>query len=169
MRAYPWFNLIWQSLLATIFTGWILFFMNYFANSNVLWAVGAGSLSSSSYIIFSKPSTAPAAFKNILSGYLIGIITGIILYIVKMSLGFFNYGILEMPYSYIIGIMAASSVGLCLFIMALFKVEHPPAAGVALVLVVDIYNYNEIIFIIVAALLLAMTHYCLRNKLVDLM
>jgi len=169
MKSYPWPNLIWQPLLATIFTGWILFFMGYFANSSVLWAVGAGSLSSSSYIIFSKPSTVPAAFKNILSGYLIGIITGITLHIIKMGFGYFNYGILDTPYSYIVEMMAASSVGLCLFIMALFKVEHPPAAGIALILVIDIYNYNEIIFIVIAALLLAVTHYCLRNKLVDLM
>lgn len=167
-QKHTWSNLIWQPLIAVFFVMFILFFMDHFANSDVLWAVGAGSLSSSCYIVFGKPSSSAADPKRIVGGYLIGILTGIVLRLLTMHFHDFQCGFLGTPHFHVIGVVAAFSVGLCLFFMSLLKLEHPPAAGMALVLLVDMRDYGEILLIILSAFLLAFIRYFLRKRLVDL-
>lgn len=168
MNKHPWSHLIWQPLVAIIFVIFILFFMNHFANSDVLWAVGAGSLSSSSYIVFGKPSCAAAQPKKIIGGYLVGILTGFSLRIITMQFHDFECMLLGTPHFHLIALVAAVSVGLSLFFMALLKLEHPPAAGMALVLVIDMRDYNEILIVVIAAMLLALIHRLFSRRLVDL-
>lgn len=167
-KKHTWPNYLWQPLLAIIFVVFVLFFMNHFSHSDVLWAVGAGSLSSSCYIIFGHPSSPSAQPKKVIGGYFIGIITGFILRILSMGLHDYNRNFLGTPHFHVIGVIAAISVGLCLFLMSITKLEHPPAAGMALVLVIDMHDYNEIVLVIIAALLLAVIHRLLCRKLVDL-
>lgn len=161
-------NLILQPLLATVFILLVLFFMNRFSDSDVLWAVGAGSLSSSCYTVFGKPSSPIAQPTKLIGGYLIGIVTGFTLRFVSMGIHDMQCAFFGTNHFHIIAIIAAISVGLCLFFMAIFKLEHPPAAGMALVLVIDMRENNEIFLVILAVLFLALLHRLLRRKLVDL-
>ncbi|MCB1827036.1 MAG: HPP family protein [Coxiellaceae bacterium] len=168
MNKSRWAHLIWQPLIAVMFVIVVLLFMDHFASSDVLWAVGAGALSSSSYIVFGKPSGASAQPKNILGGYLVGIIVGFLLRIVIMHLHDLDCGFLGTAHFHLIGLIAAFSVGMSLFVMSLLKFEHPPAAGMALVLVIDMRDYDEILLVLIAAVLLAIIRRLLSKKLVDL-
>lgn len=168
MKKHTWSNLIWQPLLAVIFISIVLFFMDHYSTSDVLWAVGAGSLSSSSYIVFGSPSLKSALPEKIIGGYVIGILTGFLLRFAIMYSHHHECGLFGMPNFYMIAFLAAISVGLCLFFMALLRVQHPPAAGMALILVIDMRDYIEILIVLLASLLLAIVRYALRNRLVDL-
>ena len=168
MNKYSWSHLIWQPLVAIVFVVLVLFFMNHFANSDVLWAVGAGSLSSSSYIVFGKSSSAAAQPKKIIGGYLVGILTGFALRVITMQFHDFECMLLGTPHFHLIALVAAVSVGLSLFFMALLKLEHPPAEGMALVLVIDMRDYDELLVLIIAAILLALIHRLFSRRLLDL-
>ena len=61
---HTWPNLIWQPSVAIIFVLLVLFVMGHFASGDVLWAVGAGSLSSSSYIVLGITSLRIQNTKN---------------------------------------------------------------------------------------------------------
>ena len=165
---HTWPNLIWQPSVAIIFVLLVLFVMGHFASGDVLWAVGAGSLSSSSYIVFGQPSNSSGEPKKIVGGYLVGILTGFILRILIMQIHNLESSFPGTSHFYFIGFIAAISVGICLFFMALLRLEHPPAAGMALVLVIDMHDYNEIVIVIMAAFLLALIRRFLSKQLIDL-
>jgi len=168
VRKHTWSNLIWQPLLAMVFIALVLFFMNHFSTSDVLWAVGAGSLSSSCYIVFGNPTLKASEPRKIIGGYFIGIFTGFILRFAIMYFHEHDCGLFGTPHFYVVAILAAISVSLCLFFMSLLKVQHPPAAGMALVLVIDMRDYDEILIVVIAAFLLALIRYIFRSRLVDL-
>ncbi len=168
LRQHTWSNLIWQTAIAVIFICVVLFFMNHLAESDVLWAVGAGSLSSSCFIVFGKPSSPPAMPYKIVGGYIIGILSGILLHFIAGFFHDFNCSFLGTVQYHVVGMMAALAIGLCLIFMSLFRVEHPPAAGMALVLVIDMKDYNIIFVVLIFAIALALIRRMLRRHLIDL-
>ncbi|MCH9770465.1 MAG: HPP family protein [Gammaproteobacteria bacterium] len=163
-----WHNYIWQPLLAAVFICMVLVCFNFISVTSVLWAVGAGALSSSAFIVFGLPSSVTAKAGKIIGGYAVGIICGLI---VRLSLQYFlALGVFHtnMPHFHLLGMFAAITVGISLFFMGLLKVEHPPAAGMSLVLVIDIQNYSVLAVIFAAAILLAVLHQALKKYLCDL-
>lgn len=164
----PWPNLIWQPILAVIFICVVLFVMNNLARTTLLWAVGAGALSSSSFIVFGKPSLRSAMPLKIIGGYMVGIFCGVILHLLYIQFHIFEAGFIQTSNYHVLGMFAALATGLCLFFMSLLRVEHPPAAGMALVLVIDLQDYDIVLVVIVAALVLGLLRQLLCKKLVDL-
>src|SRR3990167_9225083 len=74
-------NYIWQPLIIFIFltSTLILFFLLENA-VNAVWAVGVGSLASTSYLVFAKPSaTASHPFRFVVS-YVIAIVCGLLMH-----------------------------------------------------------------------------------------
>ncbi len=168
---HNWPNLIWQPLAAILFLWVVLICLDQLATSQILWAVGAGSLASSSYIVFGKPHGPTAIPLRIIGGYLVGIATGGLMrlasvYVFPVFAGtMFNVHPQAMQ---LVGVAAALSVGLSLFFMVLLRLEHPPAAGMALVLVLDVRDYYVVYVVIIAAIILALLRMLLRRYLQDL-
>jgi CBS domain-containing membrane protein len=163
-----WLHLIWQPLLGVIFICVALFVLNHFATSTILWAVGAGSLSSSVFICMTKPKSYVAKAHRIVGGYLVGMISG-----ESMRFAFLQYykmtgNFIGAPHYHVMGMMAAIAVGLAIVLMVLLHVEHPPAAGIALVLVIDVHDYRVLAIIFVAACVLAVIKRLLYCRLVEL-
>ena len=65
-------------------------------------------------------------------------------------------------------VFGAIAVGFAIFIMAVTNTEHAPAAGIALGLVINRWDYLTIIFIIMAILWLVSVKLALKKYLMDL-
>ena len=158
---------VFQPLCAAVFVAIVLLLFNLIHHTNVLWAVGAGALSSSAFIVFTVPSSAVAKSSRLIGGYLIGIITGVLVHLVLVDILSVVSQFLQIN-SHLFWVAAAITVALSMSIMLAFKVPHPPAAGVALVLVLDISHYEMVLIIFGAVLILALMKWLLRGYLVDL-
>lgn len=149
---------IGQSVLATVFVGVALLGLSYTANTVILWAAGVGSLASSAYIVFGRPSGASSRTVNLLGGYGIAIVVGELLRVVAMH--FFSLKMTEFTAFgshafFALAVFAMLAFVICFVVMLVFGLEHPPAAGLAVVLVIDLHDYAALVVIMAAVLLLA--------------
>lgn len=156
-----------QTTMAVCFIFMVLIGFNYVSSSTLLWAIGSGALSSTAFIVFSHPMTKSAEPKQIIMGYVIGLLSGLFVSLV-MHLSDRFAGITYDSGFYLYAMEAACSVGITLLIMNFFHVNHPPAAGIALVLVIDINSYNSLAVIALAVLFLSAVHHFLRGRMIDL-
>lgn len=157
-----------QPLLLVLFIFGILMLFYLHARSAILSAVGAGSLASSAYIVFGKPSNLTARFSHILTSYVVAICVGVFFrFVVEMQLlshlHFFN----EYRY-YLDSVIAAVAVVFTLLITLKLHMDHPPAAGVTLVLVLDVQDYQTLIIILFSVIMLSFLSFALRRWMCDL-
>src|ERR1041385_4914037 len=64
--------------------------------------------------------------------------------------------------------LSALSVGFCLVLMSFLDLGHPPAAGMALILVLEMRQYKILMIIFVAVLFLVLLQILLKKYLRDL-
>ena len=110
------------------------------------------SMGATSFIVFAMPKAASAQTRNIIGGHLVGLASGAIFYLT--TLPYF------VEYSF--------AVGIAIFLMVALDVEHPPAAGTALAVVINEVTLNAFITIMLSAIILSQCRYFLRNHLKDL-
>ena len=159
-------NFLWQPLLMVLFLTGVLMLFYWHAGLTILWAVGAGALSSSAYIVFGKPSGATARSKNILASYSVAILLGMLfrfLTIQPWFLSFFSH----CPFCWT-GMVAAFAVAATLVVTSLLKLEHPPAAGLAIVLVLDVHDYQTLIIILFSVIMLSLLSFVFHRWMRDL-
>lgn len=156
-------HLICQTAFAMVFIFCVLISLDHVAANQLIWAAGTGSLASSSYCVFCTPDSLVAQPKRIIGGYIIGMFSGesmrLLLLFAHLSAHFGANGIV---------FAAVASVGLALILMVLLRLEHPPAAGLAVVLVIDVQSYAPVLVILAAAIVLACIRSLMRNKLMPL-
>ena len=163
-------NLIWQVALAVVFMTLVLLVLGYFAQSPIIWAVGAGALAASSFLVFAAPKSPVSRPGHIIWGYAIGMLTGLFLHYVLTQL----YGILlhhETMFAHhknIFWVAASLALGLSIILMVIFDKTHPPAVGMSIVLVLDIRHYFIILVLFACANMLALLRYGLSNHLKNL-
>lgn len=165
---HQWLPMTVQSLATIIFLSLVLFALNTVGKSEVVWAVGAGSLASSCFLVFGRPHARGAQPKRIVGGYLIGVITGELIHFTITRFTFFQHVFFGSPHFQAIAVLAAIAVGVSLILMVLLHVEHPPAAGMALVLVLDVHDYHVLTVIVVASLVLALIRWGFGRFMVNL-
>ncbi|MBS4539671.1 HPP family protein [Clostridium sp. D2Q-11] len=138
----------------------ILLFLNLFVYTTIIASLGA-----TTFIIFTMPSAYSAKTKNILGGYTVGIISGIIFNSMSLVLvdkiDMINLSMLYM-------ITGALSVGITIFVMAITNTEHPPAVGMALSLILTPWNYQSLLYVFISILLMILVKRLLRRWLIDL-
>ena len=110
------------------------------------------AMGATAFIVFTMPKAASAQTKNVIGGHLIGLSCGAMFYFTKMN----------PPLEY------ALAVGLAIFIMVALDLEHPPAAGTALAVVINEVSFNAFVTIMLSAVILSQMRYYLRTKLKDL-
>ena len=135
-----------QSLLAMFSTILILLTLQAVAS-----AVIVASIGSSIFILFTMPTNKTIRKRNIMGGYLIGILCGISMAYLINNHNFLLNLIGEFPSKVF---FTSISVGLSIFLMVIFNFEHPPATGIALGLAIKPYNEWTILFILVSGLIL---------------
>jgi len=141
-----WFYYILQSFLAAL----ALFLLVLVLGKDKM--VVISSMGATSFIAFAMPKAVSAKTKNILGGHLVGLASGAIFYFA--SLPYF----VEYP----------CAVGLAIFLMVVLDVEHPPAAGTALAVVINEVSPAVFVTIMTSALILSQCRYYLRHYLKDL-
>ena len=141
-----WKYYIWQSFLAAVALFIILLVLDK-QKIVVISAMGA-----TAFIVFAMPNAVSAHSRNVIGGHLVGLILGMIFFFV------------EIPHFYEFPLV----VGIAIFVMAALDVEHPPAVGTALAVLINEVSTDVSFIIMATALILSICHYYLRHHLKDL-
>ena len=161
-------NYIWQPLMVFIFLWLCLHFFYMTAQTDALWAVGGGSLASSAYLLFAKPNSTPAHPVRFVVAYVIAVLCGIAMH---WSLLHFTVApLFACPYPgfCLTGFFAALSVMITFMFLIGLRMDHPPALGMALVLVIDSRDYRTALLVIAAVALLVLLKFLFNPWLRDL-
>jgi CBS-domain-containing membrane protein len=110
------------------------------------------AMGATSFIVFAMPKGISAKTRNILGGHIVGLASGALFHFVTL------------PYY----VSYPLAVGIAMFLMVALDVEHPPAAGTALAVVINEVSPDVFVAIMVSALVLSQCRYYLRHKLKDL-
>jgi len=151
---------IFQCFLATLTIFAVLIFLDVLNEAALITALGA-----SAFIVFTMPTQYSSDPRRLIGGYIVGLIVGFMFFLLSISTS--SNQIFENEITLLV-IFGAISVGFAVFIMAVTNTEHAPAAGIALGLVINKWDYLTIIFIIIAILWLAGIRIILKNYLMDL-
>ena len=104
------------------------------------------SLGATAFIVFAMPKSITAKPRNIVGGYLIGILAGTLITLVPDTL----FGLPSILYSL--------AVGLSIFGMTITDTEHPPASGAALAVSAQGFSLEVVGIVLAGALTLALIH-----------
>lgn len=115
-------------------------------------AVLISAMAATLFIVFVMPTTVYAQTRNIVGGHLVGLASGAIFYFTDLPY------FLEYPLA----------VGIAIFLMAALDVEHPPAAGTALAVVINEVSCDAFVTVMISAVVLSQCRYYLRHRLKDL-
>lgn len=148
-----------QSIMATLamlvfFLGW-----NYFIpiQNQVIFS----AVASSTFLTFVSTSIYDSLSRKIIGGQIVGIVVGLGLWHVMH----YFYGIFPDYLNEIFIVFLSLSAGMALFFMAIFNFEHPPGAGTAMAFVFKPVSpiISDMLFIVVCAIFLAITHTVLKK------
>jgi len=151
---------VFQCALATLTILAVLFFLDVLSETAIIAALGA-----SAFVVFAIPNSYSSDSRRLIGGYLVGISVGIICYnisIIFPTSDFFTNTEMSLI------VFGAIAVGVAIFIMAITNTEHPPAAGIALGLVINKWDLITIIFILCAITWLTSIRKILKPHLLDL-
>ena len=151
---------IFQCILATLTILAVLFFLDVLSETAIIAALGA-----SAFVVFAIPNSYSSDPRRLIGGYFVGIIVGVICYFISTNFPNSNF-FTNTEMSLII--FGAIAVGIAIFVMAVTNTEHPPAAGIALGLVINRWDWMTIIFVIIAIIWLTSIRKILRPYLIDL-
>ena len=151
---------IFQCFLATLTILAVLIFLDVLKEAALITALGA-----SAFIVFTMPTQYSSDPRRLIGGYIVGLIVGFIFYLLSTSTLSSHLFENEMTLLVVFG---AISVGFAVFIMAVTNTEHAPAAGIALGLVINKWDYLTIIFVIIAIVWLASIRIILKKHMIDL-
>ena len=133
---------------------------------DVLGAVGSSSLAASIFIAFTFCASPVSHPKRMILSYFIAIVLGACGYKLGMAIGIHDKMLSYMLTFQIIGGLV---VGLTMLMMVLFNLHHPPAAGLALGLVIEHWRISTLFVIIGTILLVSLMKHLLRHRLVSLL
>ncbi len=141
-----WFYYIFQSFLAVIAIFILIFLLGY-ERVVLISAMGA-----TAFIVFAMPQEVSAKTRNVVGGHLVGIVSAALFYFLGLPL-YISYPL---------------AAGMAIFIMVALDVEHPPAVGTALAVVINGMTPDVFVTVMLSALVLSQIRYYLRRYLKDL-
>ena len=153
-----WRRYLGQSLLATL----VLWLISTLLDAT-LGTTLVASLGASTFIVFAMPSSIAARTRSVLGGYLLSAGAGVICTGLALWWGRAQGGA-HAP----IVVSGALAVGLSMLLMVSLDCEHPPAAGLALGLVTEPWDWRTLLAALAAVSGLALAHRALRRWLLDL-
>lgn len=138
----------------------ILLVLNVFEQTALIASLGA-----SAFIVFAMPGSYSAKPRSIMGGYFFGVTLGVVFNVVARL----DY-IQSLPISAVLEytFFSAVAVGLTLLCMVVFNVEHPPAAGMALGLVLQNWQLPSLALVVAAVIMLSAVRLVLGEYLMDL-
>lgn len=149
-----WKYYILQSLLAAA----VLFIIVLVLGKDKM--VVASAIGATSFIVFAMPKSTSAKTRNVIGGHLVGLISGAVFYYIPLPY--------PLEYALVAALEYALVVALAIFLMVALDVEHPPAAGTALAVVINEVTLSAFITIMLSAVILSQCRYYLRHHLKNL-
>jgi len=147
-----------QCLLAGLVVFVLLMILDAVKNSAVIASLGA-----SAFIVFTMPHQRRARSRLLIGGYVMGVLSAHLGYL-PLWRGWVN------PESaMVVAVFAGLAVGLAIFLMVVFDFEHPPAAGVALGLVLNRCDPWITLVVLAGILVLAVSRILLKRVMIDLL
>ena len=150
---------IGQCLLATASAMVVLLVLDAMSNAAIIASLGA-----SCFIAFTMPHGAISSPRYLVGGYVVGLAVGT---------GCYWLGRMPLPDGWLLVhhdvLFGALAIGLATFIMVVTNTEHPPAAGVALGLVLQEWSLLTVVVVLVGIVLLSLIKRLLKPLLVDLL
>ena len=147
-----------QCALATVCIMLVLTLLDMIAHAAIIASLGA-----TTFVIFALPRSAQSRPRVVLGGYLIGVLLGAACHGLARStpaaIGTERF--VTIAY-------ASASVGLSIFLMTATNTEHPPAAGIALGLVLEPWSFRTVAIILAGVSALVLMKRILRSSLADL-
>jgi CBS-domain-containing membrane protein len=146
------FKKLWKYyILQSSLAGIALFILVLLLDQSKMVLISA--MGATSFLVFAMPTAVSAQTRNVIGGHLVGLATGMIFYVT------------DLPYLVEYPVV----VGIAIFIMVVLDVEHPPAAGTALAVVInEVSSLDVFVTIMVGAVILSQCRYYLRGYLKDL-
>lgn len=150
-----------QCALATLFIFILLLILDDISNITVIVALGA-----SSFIAFTMPEARVSRPRFLIGGYLVGIATGCLCHHLSVMPLLAQLPIIQENPEVI---FSALSVGTAIFVMAITNTEHPPAASLALGLVLNDCTTMTITVLLIGIISLSAIKAVLQPVLRDLL
>ena len=165
----PTSNIVWQVIAAGLTMAVILFWLKPFMPDHSMWAAGAASLGSSIYLIYAQPSCLSSKPISMLLCYLFAFLVGLLLHwLVGVLFALPSTQFPHFLHQSLYGVMGFIALVVVLLVSILLKIPHPPAAGMALILTLDIDRAHAVAALFVGVLFLTACRIIFRNKLVNL-
>jgi CBS-domain-containing membrane protein len=128
-------------------------------------AVLVAAIASTAFVLFITPHTASAGLRASLGGHAWALlIASVLALLAGTDVG--TEWITDVPSLF--AVYTAVGVGLCMLAMAATNTEHPPAAGTALGVVAHGFDWELIIFVGTAVIMLVVLHRVFRSRMTNL-
>lgn len=155
-------HFIAQISLAVLFIFCVLTLFRAVANTDYLWAAGISTIVSSVFIVLTRPKDLNSFHFRIFGAYALNIIVGLVMhYVLHYILGVHHIYFSE--YFEYFALLVAVAMGVSIALMLCFKLYHPPAVGISLILMVDIRQYYIVLIIAAAVMALVILHALLQK------
>lgn len=145
-----------QSAMAGIVTMAFLSFLDLLVYTGLVAALGA-----TTFLIFTMPHKVSARPRYVIGGYVMGGLAGVLTTLVFASDGF-------LPLGSVLAI-GAIAVGLATLLMVTTNTEHPPAAGMALGLVLQPWDFRTVLYVLGCVCFLCLAKHALKRFMIDLL
>lgn len=144
---------ILQCLLATLIVLVLSAVLDIVLQTAIIASVGA-----TVFIVYTMPHTKRSRIRYIVGGYTIGIIVG-------ASMHYASY--LSSPF--LKSVFVALGVGLVIFLMVVTNTEHPPAAAVAMGIIIEGVDTYTVFVIYLSIAIVLVGKELLKKWLIDLL
>jgi CBS-domain-containing membrane protein len=138
----------------------ILIFLDILTDTAIIATLGA-----TAFIVFTMPRAYASGPRPLFGSYLIGICVSRVFSFVSTAIFKIPIIITQITAYIIFGSLA---VGVAIFLMTITNTEHAPAAGMALGLVINKWDFLTILFIVAAVLFMAGLRTFLSPLMIDL-
>lgn len=152
---------LFQCILATLSVLIVLLSLDAISNAAVIAALGA-----SFFIAFTMPEAQVSRPRFLIGGYLVGIAVGSLCHYLSLVPLLMQLPISQ-NLSYVL--FGAISVGLAIFLMVITNTEHPPAASLALGLVLNEFNYMTVGVVLIGIISVSVIKAVLKPVLKNLL
>ena len=149
-----------QCTLAFVVVLILLLVLDAFTQTVLIAALG-----SSTFIAFAVPRSLHSDPRHMIGGYLVGIVTGSLMGTLNAAR---HISDVTLAHSVMI-VFGALATGLAMFVMVVTKTEHPPAAALALGLVLNEWDLETLVVVIAGVVALSIFKRLILPMLMDLL
>ena len=148
-----------QCSLATVVVLILLIALDTVTQTVLIAALGA-----TTFIAFAVPRSVVSSPRCLIGGYLVGMFAGALMSSLNASIGISDAVMAEVSMI----VFGALATGIAMFLMVVTKTEHPPAAALALGLVLNEWTALTLVVVIVGVVALSICKRLVLPHLMDL-